>query len=222
MKIHKNVEYIFAPPPGDPFAEIEKHVFAEIYLTNVYQLTTQDVKNKNVLDVGGHFGLFSLFAHDLGAKQIVGIEANPANFARYIHNTKELSNIKAVNAACTTQTGDVTTITINGMGSQINKGTTYIGTISFADALSWFPDNEDVVVKMDVEGAEHLILQGTDPAIIRNRMSMLTIEMHDEPIAGPGNTILKLKNYMTDIGYTVIWQGWYPGNEDVSIFKFVR
>lgn len=222
MKIRRKLEWEYVGKPGDPYTRIEELVFYEIFQANVYNIKPEDIKNKNVLDVGGHFGMFTLFANALEAKQIVGIEANPASFAVYVQNTKDIKNLKVMNAACTNRSGDTVTISIDGMGSRINKGSTNIGTISLEHALSWFPDNEDVVVKMDIEGAEHLIIPNTDPVIIRDRVSILTIEIHDESISGPGNTIDGLKNYITNLGYRIDWQGWYSHSKDTSVIKFIR
>ena len=210
--------------------EQDSYIFAEMFEWNVYQVFKEDIENKNVLDIGGHIGMFSIQAHDLGAKQIIGVEANPVNFTKYVKNTKEIKNIKAINAACTNKTGDLLTISIDGVYSQINKGNTTVSTVALADALNWFPDNEDVVVKMDVEGAEHLIIPYTDPEIIRNRVSTLTIEIHDEVVSGTGKTIKGLRNYITNIGFTQTWEGYlYTNtssgkkvNEAVTMYKFVR
>lgn len=210
--------------------EQDSYIFAEMFEWNVYQVFEKDLKDKNVLDIGGHIGMFTIQAHDLGAKQIIGIEANPVNFIKYVKNTRDIKNLKAINAACTHKTGELLNISIDGVYSQINKGDTTVSTVALSDALSWFPDNEDVVIKMDVEGAEHLILPNTDPTIIRNRVSMLTIEIHDETVSGPGKTIKGLRNYIANLGYTQTWEGYLytntvngrKTNEAVTMYKFVR
>lgn len=222
MKLKKVTNWERVPEPENYFTLIEDLVYNEIFQTNVYSVLEGDMANKNVLDIGGHFGIFSLFANCFNAKQIIGIEANPANFARYLHNTKEIRNLKAINAACTDRSGDVITISNDGMGSRINTGNIAVSTISLVDALNLFPEKEDVFVKIDIEGAEHLILKNIDPVFLLRKVSGVTMEIHDEIISGTGNSIENLKNYMTAIGYSITWQGWYTHSKDTCIVKFAR
>ena len=218
------------PRKREYLREQDYHIFQEMFEWNVYQVFEEDIKGKCVLDVGGHFGMFSLLAHDLGAKQIIAIEANPVNFVNYVKNTKEINNVKVINAACTNITGDILTISIDGVRSQINKGNTNVSTVSLTDALEWFPNNEDIVLKMDIEGAEHLVLPGTSPTLLKDRVSTIVIEIHSEEISGEGNTIEKLKNYIVSIGYDIAWVGGFYTNTEtgkdpnmlIAIYKFIR
>lgn len=210
--------------------EQDEYIYTEMFDWNVYQVFEQDLKNKNVLDVGGHFGMFTLQAHDLGAKQIIGIEANPINFVRYIQNTKEIKNLKAINAACTNKTGDLLSISIDGVYSQINKGSTTVSTISLLDALEMFNTNEDIVLKMDIEGAEHLAIPNTDPETLLKKVSIITIEIHGEKVSGPERTIKNLKDYIVSVGYKEVWEGKFftntldgkKDNNDIAIYKFIK
>ena len=208
----------------------DEYIFTEMFEWNVYQVFEKDIKNKNVLDIGGHIGMFTIQAYELGAKQIIGIEANPINFIKYIQNTKDIKNLKAINAACTDKTGDLLTISIDGVHSQINKGDTTVSTISLTDALELFNSNEDVILKMDVEGAEHIILPNIDPEVLLKKVPIITIEIHGENVSGLGNTIKKLRDYIVSIGYIQVWEGVFftntpagkKDNNDIAMYKFVR
>jgi FkbM family methyltransferase len=132
------------------YKELDPFVYEEMFNWNVYQLFEHEVKNKNVLDVGGHFGAFSNVCNDYGAKRIIAIEANPYNYLKYIQYTKSISNVKAVNAALTSKTGDLVTINNKGSESKIGTGDINIGTISLKDAVNLFPDNEDIYLKIQI------------------------------------------------------------------------
>ena len=223
MNIKKNLTWEYVPKGTEPFFEtIETFLFQEIFQTNVYSTVLEEIKNQNVLDIGAHFGFFTILASLLEAKQILSIEANPFNFTRFLKNTKDIKNLKAINAACTGQSGDILNISNDGMASRINTGSVPTTTVSFADALSFFPDKEKVFVKMDIEGAEHLIIKNTNPDLFREKVSIITLEMHDEVISGPGNTIESLKTYLLNLGYSITWQGWYTHSKDTCIVKFAR
>lgn len=222
MKIIRKFNWEYVPVPDDPYTTVERLIFYEIFQANVYSVLFEEINNRNVLDVGGHFGFFSILASFFNAKQILGIEANPINFIKYLENTKEIKNAKAIHAACTNRTGDIVSISNDGMGSRINTGDMLVTTISFADALNSFSDKKDVVVKMDVEGAEHLILKNIDPNLFKDRVSILTLEIHDEIISGIGNSTESLKNYICNLGYDITWQGWYTHSKDTCIVKFAR
>lgn len=226
--IYASTKELISPPRSYLKAQNE-FVYAEMYDWNVYQANREDLLNKNVLDVGGHFGMFTTVAFDHGAKQIIALEPNPVNFATFLNNTKDMPNVKGINVACTAKTGEVVKISIDGVFSQLDKGDTPVTTISLADALNLFPAEEQVVLKMDVEGAEHLIIPGTDKAVF-SRVSDIFIEIHDELISGPGNTIDSLLNYICNLGYDMAWVGKFfttyektsTTNNNVVVAKFKR
>lgn len=205
----------------DPF------VYEEIFNWNVYELKNFEVKDQNVLDIGCHYGFFTLFAHDLGAKRIIAVDADPINFSQFLKNTREIGNLKAVNAAVTEKTGNTVTIDSQGCRTIINTGTVTVGTISLQDVVAWFPEHEKIVLKMDIEGAEYGVIRNTPPEVF-NRFSIITMEIHSDKISGPGNHIDDLINYIVSLGFKVVWRGTFftdtdKGrivNEDIATVKF--
>ena len=194
-------------------------VWHEIFEQNPYNVLPENVKGANVLDVGGHYGFFTTLVHSMGAKRIVAAEANPMNFVRYAQNTAKLDNIKAINAAVTANTGDKITINNDSGHSTVGQGDTTISTIAFADLVKFFPDNEDIVLKMDIEGAEYPIFNGTHPSVFR-RFSHIFIEAH-------GKDIDNLCGYIHGVlGFDGAFKFTFWNDKqiltDVAVFKFVR
>ena len=204
-------------------------VYTEIFEWNVYQVLPEELYNQNILDIGGHFGMFGLFCNEYNPKQIITVEANPNNFVKLLANTKNIRNFKAINAAVTTNTGDFITVSNDGCQSQINKGNISVSTVSLTDVVSWFPDNEDIVLKMDIEGAEYPLFLNTPPTIFK-RFNKIYIELHEEGIAGPGNKISMLDTFIRNLGFECNWEGRFFTNEasgkkennDIAVFKYTR
>ena len=204
-------------------------VYTEIFEWNVYQVQPNEIANANILDIGGHYGMFDLYRRDLGAKQIIAVEANPNNFVTLLKNTKDIFNLKAINAAVTTKTGDFINISDKGCQSRINEGELKVSTVSLTDVVNWFPDNEDIVLKMDIEGAEYPLFLNT-PSFVFRRFNKIYIELHDESVAGPGNKISMLDNYIKSLGFNCDWEGRFFTNEaagkvsnnDIGVFKYTR
>ncbi len=204
-------------------------VFTEIFVWNVYQAMPEEIAGANVLDIGGHFGMFDIYCNDLDAKQIITVEANPNNFITLLKNTKHINNIKAINAAVTNNTGDLITINNDGCKSQIGKGGISISTVSFLDIVDMFPSKEDILLKMDIEGAEYSLFYNTPKSVFK-RFKHIYIELHEEKIAGSGNIISKIDNYIKDLGFNGVWEGRFftnketgkEDNSEIGVFKYTR
>jgi len=204
-------------------------VYAEIFDWNVYQAFPEELRNENILDIGGHYGMFDIFCNQYNPKQIITVEANPNNFIKLLKNTKDIRNLKAINAAVTTNTGEFITVSDDGCQSQINKGSLNVSTVSLVDVVNWFPDNEDILLKMDIEGAEYPLFLNS-PSFIFRRFKKIYIELHEENIAGKGNTIKMLNNYIQHLGFKSVWEGVFftntsdgkHANNDIAVFKYER
>lgn len=204
-------------------------VFTEIFVWNVYQAKPEEIAGANILDIGGHYGMFDILCSDLGAKQIITVEANPNNFVTLLKNTKTINNIKAINAAVTNNTGDLITINNDGCKSQIGKGDISVSTVSFLDVIDMFPSNEDILLKMDIEGAEYSLFFNT-PEYVFKRFKHIYIELHEESVAGPGNNIAKIDKFIKDLGFDGVWEGRFftnketgkEDNSEIGVFKYTR
>lgn len=137
-----------------------------------YPLTFKD---KTILDVGAHIGLFARYAINCGAKKVVSIEPDPGNISIFKLNVAANNKSKLLEGAIQS---DVLYTNNDGLNS---------GTFSvFGDhrepfikvkSYDWNKILEDVkpdIVKIDVEGAEHLFLDGSDLPYVEE----LAVEIH--------------------------------------------
>jgi FkbM family methyltransferase len=209
---------------------LEPFVYNEMFNWNVYRMFREELQGISVLDIGGHFGMFSLRAHDMGAKKIIAVEANHNNFSKYIRNTIDIPNRTVIHAACTTRTGDVVSINDEKGCSTIGKPGFNIGTIAFAEVVDLFDRDEEVVLKMDIEGAEHPILEGTDPSLFR-RFKMIFIELHEDNVDGSKRSITEVAAKIASWGFQQDYHGTFfttfpdgsvKPKTDVAVFKFKR
>jgi FkbM family methyltransferase len=133
---------------------------------------------QHFLDIGTHFGFFSLLASYLveSKGRVLGIEASPKSFAKYKKNIAPFENIIPLNKAASNEQKTITFHEFNTTYSEYN--TTDIEQFKNE---SWFKKNppnkiaietivtdkiltenkiQPNIIKIDVEGAEYEVLQG--------------------------------------------------------------
>lgn len=213
---------------NDFFKQVDPFVYDEMFTWNVYQANKDEYSGANVLDVGGHYGLFTYLAHTLGAKRIVAIEANPFNYLNFIKNTQDIPGITAINAAVSRDYGKLVTISNDSEKSTVGKGDINVATIRLSDAVEMFPQFEDIVLKMDIEGAEYDVLYNTPMHILR-RFKSIAIEIHQFPDSN--DKFEHLENFLHNIGFNQVHKGTFftdmpdgarIGNDIIAVYKFIR
>jgi FkbM family methyltransferase len=222
-------------PDRSYFKAQDEFVFHEIFEWDVYHVAKDDLKDQIILDVGGQYGLFSTYAHDHGAKSVLAVEANPRNYLKFVRNTQQFPNVKGINVAVGAKTGGVINIDDNGGGSKTGQGDTSVAVMSLTDIVSMLPANEDIILKMDIEGAEYEALYNTSSEVLR-RFKIIFIELHGPKHIGGGgganNSVDAMVQYIMKHGFSKNWQGIYYTDypdergrvvvEDVYTFKFIR
>lgn len=203
---------------------LDDFVYKEIFDWNVYNMDSMNIMNKNVLDIGGQYGMFTIQANDLGAGKIITVEANPVNFEHLKKNTNYIKNLELINAAVSSSTTPVS-ISIEGGHSEVGKPGTTVNTVSLSHLTSLFEG--DIVLKMDIEGSEYDVLYTAPKDVIR-RFNIMAIEMHEFK---EGQSIKDLYNYIISLGYEEVALKTYfkldsGGNKipinDFLVYKFVR
>lgn len=212
----------------DFFKQVDPFVYDEMFTWNVYQANKEEYADANVLDVGGHYGLFSYLASTLNAKRIIAIEANPFNYLNYIKNTRDITGITAINAAVSTDYGKTVTINNDSEKSTVGKGEITVATIRLSDAIDLFSPNEDIILKMDIEGAEYDALYSTPLDYLR-RFKSIAIEIHQFPDSN--NKFEHLETFLRNVGFQQVHKGTFytdlpdgtrVGNDIIAVYKFVR
>jgi len=204
--------------PDDPSAWFTMY---EIFISKVYQKLKLE-KDDIVVDIGGHYGFFDLFAVDQGAKEIYTIEPTLNTFKILSKNLYEYENVKRFNFAIAEKNEEREFITtgasaVNSLYENVNnhesnettKGVRKIekvNCITFHDFL--INNNIDRVdaIKMDCEGAEWEIFPTISDDFLKYRLRKITMEVHDMDSASKEDKIKRnadlLKRFQ-GLGYKV-------------------
>ena len=139
-----------------------------------------------VLDIGANVGLWTRWFSRLGAKTINCFEPMPSNIECLVENTKDLNNVFIHKYALSKEPG---TLTLYNSIEQQNSGAATIDTSKLSssrekikqivecktlDSFNLAP----TFVKIDVQGAEMLVLQGGEETIKKHKPG-LVVECED-------------------------------------------
>lgn len=170
----KNLQYL---------KEQQKDIYEELVTQNCYDVTEEKVKGKIVFDLGANRGFFALICNELGAKEVICVEAQKDLYEGLLKkNTEHLSNIKRLNYAVTDKSGDKVTLSNDDWGSSlyVNKELKGVGTevetISLEDLIKDYSET-DMVLKLDIEGAEYDVLMNASDDLLK-RFSLIGLEIH--------------------------------------------
>ena len=142
------------------------------------------------LDVGAHYGYFSLLASQLVGEKgaVISIEASPVTYRVLSKNAKKTKNISSYNYAVSDKEQKMTFFEFPNLYSEYNS--LFIGQyegeewfqkykpkeISIqAIKLDDFLKNQKIVpsfIKIDVEGAEYVVLKGTENHLAQHRTTI--------------------------------------------------
>jgi FkbM family methyltransferase len=185
-----------------------EHVFSEILGDN-YAITGfkgEDVKDAEVIDIGAHVGMFTMLCHAHGAKSIIPIEANPHTYNELISNLINIPTVKySLNMAIFDGCLMFINFTDSGTESRIESdGKIKVPCMSLEEALSRC-QGEDIVMKMDIEGAEYDVIPACSKSALRRckRIFLETHVMRDNGNDKPGHTSVFLKEYLSLCGFKV-------------------
>lgn len=140
-----------------------------------------EMKDKTILDLGGHIGSFARYAVYNGAKKVITVEPEPHNFKMLSMNVANFRNIIPLNRAVVPDDfeGDKTNLWVNskkskGMHSlkkRRGRDSVAVNTIKFSKLLEKYrPDS----LKIDIEGTEYKILKCKLPSCVKS----LVMELH--------------------------------------------
>ncbi|MGB3548617.1 MAG: FkbM family methyltransferase [Saprospiraceae bacterium] len=154
------------------------------------------------LDVGAHFGYFSLLAAKLVGPdgRVTAVEAAPATYGRLVKNLRKVNHAQALHLALADRTGELTFYQFLARYSEYNAMdvTQYEGRDWLAkypptpvtvpcttlDALAL--ERPPNVIKMDVEGAEEMVIAGGRELLARHS-PILVMEFLAADVSGIGS-----------------------------------
>lgn len=177
----------------------------EWYVKNLIKLGGNDV----FLDVGASVGQWSIWACP-EVKLVVALEPNKAAYRWLLRNTKRYKNIRRLNLAAWSISGNIDSWVELGLGStsytvrphQSNRAqkrvpVSAIGLDNLVSSLN--APMENIVVKIDVEGAELQVLDGASELLKKARVVIL--EVHQPKLS---QKIQSLQGIFQRLGYEIV------------------
>jgi len=186
------------------------------YELGVIKLLEKVVKPEyTVLDIGGHIGYFALLL-----SKLVGVNGKVITFEpqellnNFIKENLKLNNVencKVERVLISNQIGDVEFNESPDFGHSsishaILEKKEITTTIKQSTTLDNYVANnlEDLdFIKLDVEGAEYLILNESSKNALTKYKPALLIEMHNKQIEQMGGNVASLITFLENIGYIV-------------------
>lgn len=152
-------------------------LYDEIFVLNEYHLVESEVEGRTVFDVGANVGMFTARCLTYGAKQIFAVEAQPSIFKWGLEfNMRLYPQVKVFNRAVSSTDHANVFITHNFIASHLDLSGEPVETIRLSTLFAESSD-DDLVLKMDIEGAEYDAILTTEDEVIK-RCKFIHIELH--------------------------------------------
>lgn len=191
-------------------------VYDEIVTNNQYRVKQEDLKDKNIIDIGANNGLFSLLSKHYGANKVIAVESNPDAYSLLTSNL--IPGIHAIHAAATGKVSEKVDIVrasdFKIDGRNYTKPGTQIDTVPLDILIDGFDDKE-IVLKIDCEGSEYEILYNSK---LLAKCQTILIEMHQKMGAAETNKIDELRKFIIRTGFKETWS--YDYIENVKIARY--
>lgn len=146
-----------------------------------------------IVDAGGYIGTAALTLAKMYPQAIVvTIEPSSKNFAMLQKNIVGMDRIVPVNAALHAETGRSLDLVDRGTGtwgfsiaarhSAANDDIETVTTVTLTEIVARFPRKPVGILKMDIEGGEHILFSTGDAAL--DAADAVFIELHDRIVPG--------------------------------------
>jgi FkbM family methyltransferase len=192
MSYIKEIKHEGKPVRINIDSDADESVFNEIFIEHEYKLLVPIIKNaKNyVLDIGGHKGMFSIYAGIINPQvNIFAYEPEENNFKSFKENlkTNHIKNVfpksVAIGKASETRLLFISEDSHNHsfINEENTKGNAKVQTQSLAEIINkaekTTKKNICDLLKIDCEGAEFEIIEST-PVEILKKIAQIYIEYH--------------------------------------------
>jgi FkbM family methyltransferase len=165
-----------------------------------------------VLDVGANVGFFTLrFARWIGEGEVIAIEPEEKNY-RMLVTALEREDLRkkarALKAVATASAG-TSHLEINPLHPADHKlsldGTgAAVDAVRLDDLIKEKGPLRPCLIKIDVQGAEMLVLQGA-PEILELARPTLFIELSENALRRFGSSVSEVVNHLSQHGYEAYW-----------------
>jgi FkbM family methyltransferase len=185
----------------------------------------------NIIDIGAHFGYFSIFAHNNtdADSRIIVIEPNKNNFSHLTRNIADckIGNIKGYNCAIGGNTGKVKLFEGASTNNSIienytlltyNKNFEEIECKTLEEIIIENKLEEVDFLKIDCEGAEYAILENT-PEDIFKRITTISMEFHDLKTSNISS--MNLIKKLVENGFEIVKYGYEKTSINMNYGKII-
>jgi FkbM family methyltransferase len=165
-----------------------------------------------VIDVGANVGFFSLrFARWVGSGEVISIEPEDQNYETLVRTLKReglFGHVRALKAAAAATSGTMF-LEINRLHPADHKlsrdGTGVpIEAVRLDDLVHDKGALRPSLVKIDVQGAEMLVLQGAAD-ILKLSAPALFVELQEEGLKKFGTSVTAILDHLSQCGYEPHW-----------------
>ncbi|MBC7227533.1 MAG: FkbM family methyltransferase [Thermoflexales bacterium] len=187
-----------------------EHEFTQLFLRFLRQLGPGEC----VVDLGANVGYYAVMAawqlRHFEGSLVFAFEPNPHAF-KHLRSNKTLNglnNLVAVQQAVGNQTGWIT-LYINPNGITFGSLQPYLSHLveqcevqmtTLDEFLSQYPMSRIGLIKMDIEGAELLALQGAKKTLEKFR-PVIFYEENEAAYNAFGYTVAELRSFLQELGY---------------------
>lgn len=190
------------------------------------RFNTKGNEQNLILDLGAHIGVSMVyFASVFPEALIIGVEPNIDSIKLLERNLckLEINRWKVFNACIGANDFENVAIYDNNNGSWAisllnytnqNKPLAYVNKISLKSLLDEYQDLNNLILKVDIEGAEKELFQDRGSWIILNSFELVIIELHDWMLPGE-NSSLPVFEWAINFEREIIVQG-------VNVFLFKK
>jgi len=157
-------------------------ILLEIFQEEAYSIPMKPPSQSNVMDLGAHIGLTSLYfylKYDIQGKFLL-VEPSLANYNLLEQNTKIIKNRSLKNIAISHESGNVHFAKGNHFGHNHHVGERGESTpcLSIDDLIRAEKIDNCYLLKMDIEGEEERILLKSDTSNWVSAVDFVVLEMH--------------------------------------------
>jgi FkbM family methyltransferase len=160
-------------------------LYDEVICSNIYKVTTKNLKGRDVIDIGANMGTFSLFASKLGANKVIAVEPVSETVRVFKTNMQiaNTSNIILKQNVVSDEAGKIVKMALQtkcGHNSAYTESEHYeeVPTITLKELLD-LTNKENVFLKIDCEGGEYDVFMTATPEDVAP-ITTIAIEIHGD------------------------------------------